>query len=884
MRFGLSYAWTLAGVLFAAALTLVMSRSSDSPFWLTPLTLVVVVAAAYGGLGPGSLALLLSALALDYYVVEPGSFWSFSTPAEAGAFFVHLAGLLVFCLLAERGFRRLRRDRELRLTAERDAAHADRIVQLMSALSQARTARAVIEAAVQEPIYALAADAGVLLLTSRSGDRAEAARAVGFAQLADTTVTLADKSPISDAVGRGAPISVESRTTWNSEYPGDGASEAARFSATVAVPLLIGSRVVAVIQLYFLQPRSLAPDDREYLDVLGARAAQALDRAWQLEFAERARAEAETLRAHADRELGEFREIERALRGSETRYRGLAARMSRLHALTGALSEAPTLSAVAHAVIHHGRTVVGATAGEVMLLVENATQFDTLYVEPGRDAATPRLAADDGLCATHVVRSGQPAFIGSFAEWQERFWRSASIAADGGYESSATMPLLVEGAPIGVLAFHFTMPVNFDEEHQSLLMSVARHCAQALDRARLYEATQRARAEAEQANRSKDEFVSIVSHELRSPLSAIIGWASMLQRGGLDADKSARALQSVRDNASRQARLIDELLDFSRVTSGRTVLQMESVPIREIVRDVVDSMTPTATSRGIQLSMLPVPPVQVRADAQRLEQVFFNLIDNALKFTPQDGEVKVDVRIVEGRVAVRVADTGAGIDAVFLPFVFDRFRQADATTTRTHGGLGLGLSIAKQLVDAHGGSISVESGGVGCGSTFTVTLPIAAHAVEEFGGENDAVEPGKPAAAGASSGRTPKLDGVRVLVVDDERDARDIMAHALEACGARVLMASNVRDAIDILERFEVDALLADISMPDEDGLSLIRRVRASKAARLAVLPAAAVTALTQDEHRQRALAAGFQMHVTKPFDPAQLASTVEMLARGVVH
>jgi signal transduction histidine kinase len=312
------------------------------------------------------------------------------------------------------------------------------------------------------------------------------------------------------------------------------------------------------------------------------------------------------------------------------------------------------------------------------------------------------------------------------------------------------MPLLVEGAPIGVLAFHFTVPVNFDEDYQALLTSVAQHCAQALDRARLYESTQRARSEAEQANRIKDEFVSIVSHELRTPLNAILGWTTMLQRGSISGDKATRALQSISDNASRQARLIEDLLDFSRVSSGRASLHMETIDVRELIRGVVESMTPTAVARAVELQLSSVPPVEVIGDIRRLEQVFFNLVDNALKFTPSGGRVSLDVRIADRVVEVRVQDTGRGIEPDFIPLAFDRFRQADSTNSRTHGGLGLGLSIAKQLVEAHKGTISAESKGTGKGATFTVRLPVAAQRPQAFT---------EPAAAHADLVRSPQPAG-----------------------------------------------------------------------------------------------------------------------------
>jgi signal transduction histidine kinase len=508
-----------------------------------------------------------------------------------------------------------------------------------------------------------------------------------------------------------------------------------------------------------------------------------------------------------------------------------------------------------------------------------------LYAEAdGRhDATRARLPVDEGLCATAAVKTGLPVFIRSLEDWQHRFWRSASVAADGGYQSSATLPLLVEGAPAGVLTFHFTVPVNFDEEYQALLVSVAQHCAQALDRARLYESTQRARADAERANRIKDEFVSIVSHELRTPLNAILGWTTMLQRGMLAPEKSVRALQSIHDNASRQARLIEELLDFSRVTSGRTSLQIEQVDVRELIRGVVESMVPTAVSRAVDLDLSSVPLVAVRGDIRRLEQVCFNLIDNALKFTPDGGRVTIDVRIAGGQVEIEVKDTGAGMEPDFLPYVFDRFRQADSTTSRTYGGLGLGLSIAKQLVEAHGGRISASSEGKGTGSTFTVQLPIAGGSVEEAA--NRSAEPAAVAVAPRGGGEpVPRLDGLRVLVVDDEPDARDIMAVTLEASGARVRVASSAGAALAILEKDPVDVLLSDIAMPEEDGFALIRKVRASVLREIASIPAAAVTAFTSAEDRAQALAAGFQMHLAKPFEPAQLVRTVERLVNPVLQ
>jgi signal transduction histidine kinase len=730
------YLVSAATVAVATRLELFIASSPAARLSLTPFALSIALSAFFGGFGPGALALLLSVLALDFFVLTPGGLFDFSSASDALVLFAFTAGWLGFCALAQRKNRRDDRDRRRLLEAEDAAWQADRVAQLTGALAQARTPAAVIEAAVQEPLHALKAAAGLLVLISHDDRAMEVARLVGYRpedRDRRTAAALAGKGPTSDAIGRGAAVILESPEAYTAEYPGVPPGE---FRALAAVPLLIGSRVASVVQLEFRESRRFTSADREYLFALGARAAQALDRTWQYESALRARADAASVRERADLELAERQKVELALRTSEARYRALAARTSRLHGLAAALSEAVTLQAVAQAVVQHGRIVVGATNGDVTLLVDNGTRFETLFTDaPGSADAQRRFDAEPGLCATQAVTTRTPVFIGSFAEWQERYWRSASIAADGGYVSSATVPLLVEGTPIGVLAFHFTAPVNFDDEYQALLISVAQHCAQALDRARLYEAEQHARSEAETANRLKDEFVSVVSHELRTPLNAMLGWTSMLQTGSLDAATSARALQSIQDNATRQVRLVEELLDFSRLKSGRMTLDVEEIDLRSMLRDVVESVVTVAAANGLDLDVSPVPDVRLRGDSRRLEQVFLNLLGNALKFTPDGGRIAIVARALDGLVEIRVSDTGAGIDPEFLPHVFERFRQADHDTARRYGGVGLGLSIARELVEAHKGHITAESAGTGRGSTFVVTLPAEPAPMSEPGAE-----------------------------------------------------------------------------------------------------------------------------------------------------
>jgi signal transduction histidine kinase len=726
------YGFGVLAVGGATWLAMQLARSPALLFAMAPFGLAVALAVWVGGFGPGFAAAILSLAAIDLFVIDPGSLFTLQSPTLALAWGAHGCAWLGFCVLAGRIHRSAEHAKARGLDAERSATQADRLAQLTAAFAQARTSAGAIDAAVQEPLHAFKGDAGLLLLVSSEGGPLEIARAVGYQdeqREARVASCASAKSPASDAIACGAPIILASPEAYAREYPAEARAGApASVASVAAVPIILGSRVLAVVQLEFRQPRVWSAEDREYLLALSARAAQALDRTFQLESALRARVEADALRERADQELAERQKVEQALRASETRLRTLAARTGRLHELASALSGAATLDAVARAVVHHGRNVLGATNGEVWRLLDGGSQFETLFSDlPQQDPRhLPRLVdADPGLCATHAVRTRQPVFVASFEEWQERYSTSAALAADGGYVSSATLPIIVDGSPTGVLGFHFTAPVNFDEEYQALLVSVAQHCAQALERARQYEAAQKARAEAETANRLKDEFVSIVSHELRTPLSAMLGWASMLEKGSLDAATAERAVRSIHDNATRQVRLVDELLDLSRLTSGRLTLVIEDVDLRSLLHGVVDSIIPSATAAGLELDVEAIPPVMLRGDARRLEQVFFNLLGNALKFTSRGGRVGLNVTVEPAEVQVRVCDTGAGIDPAFLPHMFDRFSQGDVTGERRYGGVGLGLAIAKELVEAHKGRIGAESPGAGRGSTFVVTLPLA---------------------------------------------------------------------------------------------------------------------------------------------------------------
>jgi signal transduction histidine kinase len=384
----------------------------------------------------------------------------------------------------------------------------------------------------------------------------------------------------------------------------------------------------------------------------------------------------------------------------------------------------------------------------------------------------------------------------------------------------------------------------------------------------------RAMREAEEANRMKDEFLATLSHELRTPLNAMLGWAQVLRLGKLDPAASARALETIERNARAQAQLIADLLDVSRIITGKLRLDFQPVELRRIVESALDSVRPAADAKGIRLDVSLGPLASpVLGDADRLQQVAWNLLSNAIKFTPRDGAVEVRLRQNGASAEVRVSDTGAGIRPDFLPYVFDRFRQAESTITRSHGGLGLGLSIVRHLVELHGGTVEVQSEGEGKGATFSVLLPVRPAAVEPAGWvEAKASRP-------TPWERTDLLRGLLVLVVEDEEDTRELLTTALEQCGAEVDAVVSAAEALERLDGRLPDVLVSDLAMPDEDGYALIRKVRARPAERGGRVPAAALTAYARAEDRVRSLAAGFQMHVPKPIDPADLVSMVAALA-----
>ncbi len=388
---------------------------------------------------------------------------------------------------------------------------------------------------------------------------------------------------------------------------------------------------------------------------------------------------------------------------------------------------------------------------------------------------------------------------------------------------------------------------------------------------------QEARKQAEAASRTKDEFLAIVSHELRSPLNAILGWSRLLRSRKLNETKTNKALETIERNAQAQTQLIEDLLDISRIIRGQVRLYSRPINLVSVIEAAIDTVRPTAETKMIQVeSKVEALTCMVFGDADRLQQVVWNLLTNAVKFTPEGGRVEVKLLLVKSHAQIQVIDTGKGIVPDFLPYVFDRFRQAESTTTRQQGGLGLGLAIVRNLVELHRGTIWVESQGKGLGATFTVQLPLLSNPGEQL---NVAEHIGDSI---ANTGNPFSLNGLRVLIVDDEVDTREFLVTALEQFGATVIAAESAQKAIQELERWKPDVLVSDIGMPIEDGYSLIRRIRALLPSQGGQIPAAALTAYAREEDRILALRAGFQLHVAKPIEPLQLFKVVAELATRV--
>jgi PAS domain S-box-containing protein len=438
-------------------------------------------------------------------------------------------------------------------------------------------------------------------------------------------------------------------------------------------------------------------------------------------------------------------------------------------------------------------------------------------------------------------------------------------------QSTRIAPLVKDGQVIGTITIIEDVTERVARENR-LMKLLARE--------------QAAREEAEAANRAKDEFLATMSHELRTPVNAIYGWAQVLRRMDQDEEIVRRGIEAIERNSKMQSRLIEDILDVSRIITGKFSLDVRPIDLVSVIESALEAVRPAADARRIQLQAALDPQAgPVSGDPHRLQQVIWNLLSNAIKFTPAGGRVEIRLERTNSQAEIKVTDTGQGISAEFLPHVFDRFRQADSTSSRRHGGLGLGLAIVRHLVEMHGGTVQAFSGGEGQGAAFVVRLPLLAlreapeKSTERAATQANGTESQASAdrAIDASEDRAARLRGVRVLVVDDEADAREMLNLMLGQYGAEVRVAASTQEALQMLKQWQPDVLVSDVGMPDEDGYALIDQLRALEQGRN--IPAVALTGYAGAVDRSRLLAAGYQLHFPKPVEIAELANAVASLA-----
>ncbi|MBD0385250.1 MAG: response regulator [Nostoc sp. C3-bin3] len=431
-------------------------------------------------------------------------------------------------------------------------------------------------------------------------------------------------------------------------------------------------------------------------------------------------------------------------------------------------------------------------------------------------------------------------------------------------KSQMTVPLIVRECKLGTIIFASAQPGrHYTIVDLAMAEELAQRAAFAIENAQLYQ-------QAQEANRIKDEFLAIVSHELRTPLNSMLGWVQMIRNRKLDEALTFKALATIERNAQLQRKLIEDILDISRIVQGKIHLNLRKVDLVLVINAAIEAVQPTSDIKDIQVeSNLDSSVGEVMGDAERLQQVVWNLLSNAVKFTPSGGRVEVHLKQVNSNAQITVSDTGKGIGADFLPYIFERFRQADSTTTRTEGGLGLGLSIVRYLVEMHSGTVHAASEGEGLGATFTVSLPIIKLPQKQLINESE-----------LKVHNLSALDSLQVLVVDDSPDTRELVSFILQQSGANVTSVSSVCEALEALVRLKPDVLISDIGMPDEDGYSLIRKVRINEAAQGKKIPAVALTAFARDEECRLALEAGFHVHLSKPIEPDKLVTVVAKLVK----
>jgi signal transduction histidine kinase/CheY-like chemotaxis protein len=697
---------------------------------------------------------------------------------------------------------------------------------LAGALGTSDVASVVIDRGMQMAgadacaLHLVEAASGILELMSQRGCSP---------QVVESIRRITPESPLFAALAASSSIWIESPEDYAAQYPSLATmpAEGRRARAWWSVPLIAEGRTIGQLGMGFHEAHCFPPEEREFIGLFSRQCAEALVRAGRLDAERRAHELAE--RVNAERKLEEVR---RAFLADATA------------ALAQSLDYESTLAKVAR------------------LAVPGLADCCVVDVLPEGHGVPKRLAVACGdpakSEAAHEIDAGVPGVL--------RAGRS-EMSPD-----TMCVPLPGRGRVFGAMTFSCAQSGRrYTLEDLHCAEELARRCAIAIENARLYASEQAARKSADVANRAKDEFLAVVSHELRTPLNAIMGWAKMLSSQLLDEARRGRAIETIDRNAVAMAQLIDDLLDVSRIISGKMRLEIQRVDAARVIDAAIEAARPAAEAKSVAIvASLDRSVPAVSGDPNRLQQIVWNLLSNAVKFTPANGRVEIGLAINQGHVEIRVEDTGRGIAPSFLPYVFDAFRQEDTAHTRSRGGLGLGLAITKQLVELHGGRIEAGSQGEGFGAVFRVHLPVPAVARTGDG----------PTSRRSHFEKRAELEGLRVLVVDDDADARELVQAVLESSGCRVTVAEGADPALDAIAREVPDVLLSDVGMPGRDGYDLIREMRLLSPEKGGSVPAAALTAYARAEDRRRLLDAGFSMHLAKPVEPAELVAVVASLAR----
>lgn len=754
--------------------------------------------------------------------------------------------------------RLFRRERQARAMIEQAAERMARLQSLASDLAKALTSEHVAQVVLDHSAGGVGALTAAIWMLEPDAKRARLLRCWNYtaeAQRLYAIVDMEQSSPVGDAIRSGKPVFLGSPTEFQERYPALAATAPGTgmptMIAVAALPLVVGEESIGAIAFTLRDKSALAPEERMFMTVAAGHCAQSLHRARIYEAEQRASAE-----------------------------------QALLYELVDAAGRANTLDEVYEHALSALERALGVERSSILLFdPDRVIRFKAWH---GLSEAYRR-AVEGHTPWSPDTRDAEPVIVEDalrdqgLAAYREVFERE-------GIGGLMFLPLVHQHRLLGKLMIYAPAPRSYTPADLAMARSVATQVAQAVARkttevevARLFAEAETARAVAEDASRMKDEFLAVVSHELRTPMSAILGWSHILKTERRNEPATlSKGLDVIERNARAQTKIIEDILDVSRVITGKLVIDPVTVSLAAVVTDAIDVVRPSAAAKEITLSLEAPPedPFAIVGDPGRLRQIVWNLLSNAVKFTPRGGRVDVLLSREEDSTLVAVRDTGKGIAPSFLPHVFERFRQADSSTTRLQGGLGLGLAIVRHLVELHGGQVRAASDGPDQGSTFTVILPQRAPGAGSSPGERRERTTGsikKP-----TTDREPaiKLAGVKILVVDDETDAREMLSAALSGYGAVVQTVSTARAALKVLPLYDPRILISDIGMPEEDGYVLIRNVRQLPYPHNKV-PAIALTAYARPEDRMRALAAGYEEHVAKPADPDALATLItSMLTR----